>query len=56
MGYYNTSYEPKATDVLCAFRIVPQDTVGSDSSRGRGGGRVLDRDLDRGMDRPAYAA
>ncbi len=27
MGYFNTSYEPKATDVLCAFRLVPQDSV-----------------------------
>ena len=27
MGYYNTSYELKDTDVLCAFRLVPQDGV-----------------------------
>ena len=27
MGYYNTSYEPKDTDVLCVFRLVPQDGV-----------------------------
>src|SRR6202034_965664 len=24
MGYYDSDYEPKATDVLCAFRITPQ--------------------------------
>ena len=27
MGYYNTSYEPKDTDVLCVFRLIPQDGV-----------------------------
>jgi ribulose-bisphosphate carboxylase large chain len=27
MGYYNADYEPKATDVLCAFRITPQPGV-----------------------------
>jgi len=27
MGYYNLNYEPKPTDVLCAFRLVPQEGV-----------------------------
>ncbi len=27
MGYYNPDYEPKDTDVLCAFRFVPQEGV-----------------------------
>jgi ribulose-bisphosphate carboxylase large chain len=27
MGYYDPGYEPKPSDVLCAFRIVPQDGV-----------------------------
>ncbi|HNP88576.1 MAG: form I ribulose bisphosphate carboxylase large subunit [Chloroflexi bacterium SZAS-1] len=27
MGYYNADYEPKETDILCAFRIVPQEGV-----------------------------
>ena len=27
MGYYDADYEPKETDVLCAFRFVPQDGV-----------------------------
>lgn len=27
MGYYEPDYEPKDTDVLCAFRLVPQDGV-----------------------------
>jgi len=27
MGYYNADYEPKDTDILCAFRIVPQEGV-----------------------------
>src|SRR5690242_15462566 len=27
MGYYNPDYEPKDTDLLCAFRVVPQEGV-----------------------------
>lgn len=27
MGYYEPEYEPKASDVLCAFRLVPQPGV-----------------------------
>jgi ribulose-bisphosphate carboxylase large chain len=27
MGYWQPDYEPKATDVLCAFRITPQEGV-----------------------------
>src|SRR5918994_5736661 len=27
MGYYNADYVPKDTDVLCAFRFVPQEGV-----------------------------
>src|SRR5580693_421317 len=27
MGYYDANYEPKATDILCAFRLVPQAGV-----------------------------
>jgi len=27
MGYYEPDYEPKDTDILCAFRLVPQDGV-----------------------------
>ncbi|MCL6511158.1 MAG: ribulose-bisphosphate carboxylase large subunit, partial [Anaerolineae bacterium] len=27
MGYYNPDYEPKDTDILCAFRFVPQEGV-----------------------------
>ena len=27
MGYYEPDYEPKASDILCAFRIVPQEGV-----------------------------
>ncbi|MCS7062262.1 MAG: form I ribulose bisphosphate carboxylase large subunit [Anaerolineae bacterium] len=27
MGYYNPDYEPKDTDILCAFRFVPQESV-----------------------------
>ena len=27
MGYYDADYQPKDTDVLCAFRLVPQEGV-----------------------------
>ena len=27
MGYYQPDYEPKPTDILCAFRLVPQEGV-----------------------------
>ncbi|MDQ6846769.1 MAG: form I ribulose bisphosphate carboxylase large subunit [Candidatus Dormibacteraeota bacterium] len=27
MGYWEPDYEPKATDILCAFRITPQEGV-----------------------------
>ena len=27
MGYWNDEYEPKNTDILCAFRITPQEGV-----------------------------
>src|SRR5450755_2217481 len=27
MGYYDADYEPKDTDILCAFRITPQPGV-----------------------------
>ncbi|MFC1466314.1 MAG: form I ribulose bisphosphate carboxylase large subunit [Candidatus Brachytrichaceae bacterium NZ_4S206] len=27
MGYYDPDYEPKDTDILCAFRFVPQEGV-----------------------------
>jgi ribulose-bisphosphate carboxylase large chain len=27
MGYYNADYVPKDTDILCAFRLVPQEGI-----------------------------
>ena len=27
LGYWQPDYEPKATDILCAFRITPQEGV-----------------------------
>src|ERR1043166_4258748 len=27
MGYYNPDYEPKPSDIICAFRLVPQEGV-----------------------------
>ena len=48
-GYWDPDYEPKGTDLLCAFRIQPKPGV--DMSRGRGGrrGRIVDRHLDRSV-------
>ena len=52
MGFWDPDYEPSDTDILCAFRITPQDGV--DADRGRCGrrGRVVDRDVDGRVDRP----
>ncbi len=38
MGYWQPDYVPKDTDVLCAFRITPQDggATGGGGRRGRG--------------------
>ena len=55
MGYWDPDYEPKDTDILCAFRITPQDGRRPDRGGGRGRGRVVHRDLDRRVDRPADA-
>ena len=27
MGYWDPDYEPRDTDVLCAFRVTPQEGV-----------------------------
>src|SRR6202521_5564092 len=27
MGFWDSDYEPKDTDILCAFRVTPQDGV-----------------------------
>ena len=27
MGFWKPDYEPKETDILCAFRLVPQEGV-----------------------------
>src|SRR5881409_724947 len=32
MGYYNPDYAPKDSDILCAFRLVPQDGVEPDEA------------------------
>jgi len=34
MGYYNPDYEPKDTDILCAFRLVPQEQYVTNDSLG----------------------
>ncbi len=54
MGYWQPDYEPKDTDLIAVFRVTPQDGV--DPIEGFGGDRrqIVDRDLDRGLDRPAH--
>jgi ribulose-bisphosphate carboxylase large chain len=32
MGYYRPDYEPKDSDILCAFRLVPQEGVEADEA------------------------
>ena len=32
MGYWRPDYEPKATDVICLFRITPQDGVAAEEA------------------------
>ena len=32
MGYWRPDYEPKDTDVLCVFRITPQESVDADEA------------------------
>src|SRR2546425_5524276 len=32
MGYYRPDYEPKDSDILCAFRLVPQEGVEPDEA------------------------
>jgi hypothetical protein len=51
MGYWQPDYVPKDTDIVCA---VPHHAAGRRRSRrgGRGGRRrIVDRDLDGGLDR-----
>ena len=52
MGYWEPDYEPKDTDVIALFRITPQPGVDRGRGRGGRGGRIVHRDLDRGVDRP----
>ena len=54
MGFWEPDYEPKDTDLICLFRITPQDGRGPGGSRGGGCRRVLHRHLDRCLDRPAH--
>ena len=53
MGYWQPDYEPKDTDILALFRITPQDGVDPEEAARRRGRRILDRNLDGGLDRPA---
>jgi len=32
MGYWQPDYEPKDTDVICVFRITPQEGVDADEA------------------------
>ena len=52
MGYWEPDYEPKDTDIIACFRVTPAGRRRSDRGLGGGRGRIVDRDLDRGVDRP----
>ncbi len=53
MGYWEPDYEPKDTDIIALFRVTPQDGVDPIEASAAVAGEILDRDLDRGVDRPA---
>ena len=53
MGYWEPDYEPKDTDILAVFRVTPQDGVDPIEASAAVAGRILDRDLDGRLDRPA---
>ena len=53
MGYWEPDYTPKDTDVIALFRVTPQDGVDPIEAAAAVAGRILDRDLDGGVDRPA---
>ena len=42
--YWEPDYTPNDTDILACFKVTPQP--------GSGGGRILHRHLDHGLDRP----
>ncbi len=52
MGYWEPDYEPKDTDVIALVPVTPQDGVDPIEALGRRRRRILDRDLDGGVDRP----
>ncbi len=54
MGYWRPDYEPKDTDFICVFRITPQEGVDAEEAAAAVAGRVLDRHVDRGLDRPPH--
>jgi hypothetical protein len=54
MGYWDSDYEPKDTDLIALFRIVPQEGRRPDRGRGRCSRREFNRHLDRRLDRPAH--
>lgn len=53
MGYYNPDYKPKDTDVLCAFRLVPQEGVEYIEASAAVAGESSTATWTSGMDRPS---
>ena len=51
MGYWDPDYEPKDTDVLCAFRITPQDALDAIEVPVVAASLM---DMDRRLDRPPH--
>ena len=54
MGYWQPDYEPKDTDILCAFRITPQAGVDPVEAAAAVAGESSHRDMDGGLDRSAH--
>ncbi len=52
MGYWQPDYVPKDTDIICLFRITPQEGVDPEEAAAAVAGESSHRHLDRGVDRP----
>src|SRR2546425_13303430 len=50
MGYWKPDYEPKDSDILCAFRLVPQEGVEPDEASAAVAGGIPTPPLAAGWD------
>ena len=54
MGFWEPDYEPKASDILCAFRITPQPGVPPEEAGAAVAGESSTATWDGGVDRSAH--